>query len=313
VLRLKACATTPISPQVRLGVMTSQGPAHAGKIPPLHTGWEQNACRHGDPPSRQAVKTRGQAGGEEAGPWESPGTSPQLSILFSASSCWRHGKQACPSARRPAHPELSVTRPCLSPCLRCRHRCVIIVSSSSSSELPRCPEACRAVTSSCGRRDFRWRTSRSGIPYASRVITRGQRWGSWELPGTRGPRWLTNTSAVFRGGGDTSGGGAMSTLRALRAVLCVYAVGIAVALAQLLRRLRGDFRPPGECVGSRRGRGWCAVARGRRIAREKRHTGTAGSSPDSRRMPTLTDVPLVLWHPAVGGANAETKTGTANV
>lgn len=36
----------------------------------------------------------------------------------------------------------------------------------------------------------------------------------------------------------------MSTLRALRAVLCVYAVGIAVALAQLLRRLRGDFRPP---------------------------------------------------------------------
>lgn len=105
----------------------------------------------------------------------------------------------------------------------------------------------------------------------------------------------------------------MSTLRALRAVLCVYAVGIAVALAQLLRRLRGDFRPPGECVGSRRGRGWCALARGRRIAREKRHTGTAGSSPDSRRMPTLTDVPLVLRHPAVGGANAETKTGTANV
>ncbi|XP_028640320.1 dehydrogenase/reductase SDR family member on chromosome X [Grammomys surdaster] len=36
----------------------------------------------------------------------------------------------------------------------------------------------------------------------------------------------------------------MFSLRALAAALRVYAVGIAVALAQLLRRLRGDFQPP---------------------------------------------------------------------
>lgn len=49
----------------------------------------------------------------------------------------------------------------------------------------------------------------------------------------------------------------MSALSALLAALRVYAVGIAVALTQLLRRLRGGFQAPGECVrfvrGSRRG------------------------------------------------------------
>lgn len=53
-------------------------------------------------------------------------------------------------------------------------------------------------------------------------------------------------------------------LRALRAALRVYVVGVAVMLAQLLRRLRGDFRPPGERRGVARGHaGSRGVTRGR--------------------------------------------------
>lgn len=44
-------------------------------------------------------------------------------------------------------------------------------------------------------------------------------------------------------------------------------------------------------------------ARGRG-AREKRHTGSAGSGPAFRRMSAVTDVTRVLGHPAVGGAGA---------
>lgn len=42
-------------------------------------------------------------------------------------------------------------------------------------------------------------------------------------------------------------------LAALWAALRVYAVGVAVTMVQLLRRLRGGFRPPGK-PGSQRGR-----------------------------------------------------------
>lgn len=55
----------------------------------------------------------------------------------------------------------------------------------------------------------------------------------------------------------------MFALRALRAALRVYAVGVAVMLSQLLRRLRGGFRPPGESHGAGAGSAW-----GRRGRRE---------------------------------------------
>ncbi|MEJ1288907.1 hypothetical protein NN561_019943 [Cricetulus griseus] len=42
----------------------------------------------------------------------------------------------------------------------------------------------------------------------------------------------------------------MSLLGALRATLLAYAVGAAVLFRQLLRRLRGGFRPPGKASGS---------------------------------------------------------------
>lgn len=57
-------------------------------------------------------------------------------------------------------------------------------------------------------------------------------------------------------GGAGSRGVAMSALRALRAALRVYAVGIWVMFTQLLRRLRGGFRPPGESRGVGAGSAW---------------------------------------------------------
>lgn len=47
-----------------------------------------------------------------------------------------------------------------------------------------------------------------------------------------------------------------------------------------------------------------------RGAREKRHTGSAGSGPAFRRMSAVTDVTRVLGHPAVGGAGTQGTPGT---
>lgn len=66
-------------------------------------------------------------------------------------------------------------------------------------------------------------------------------------PGEPGPA-VSDGHRDGGGGRVTSGDVAMSALSALRAALRVYAVGIAVELAQLMRRLRGGFRAPGECV-----------------------------------------------------------------
>lgn len=54
-------------------------------------------------------------------------------------------------------------------------------------------------------------------------------------------------------GSGVGGCGRSAMLAALWAALRVYAVGVAVTMVQLLRRLRGGFRPPGK-PGSQRGR-----------------------------------------------------------
>lgn len=74
-------------------------------------------------------------------------------------------------------------------------------------------------------------------------------------------------------------------LRALRAALRVYVVGVAVMLAQLLRRLRGDFRPPGErrgvTPGSRRGHAGVAGVAGKPWPRRNRKRGVRGRGGNS--------------------------------
>ncbi|XP_051030868.1 dehydrogenase/reductase SDR family member on chromosome X homolog [Phodopus roborovskii] len=63
--------------------------------------------------------------------------------------------------------------------------------------------------------------------------------------GTPVPRYVGNLGLTAEHRGRVGGvASATSVLQALRAVLLVYAVGASVILRQLLRRLRGGFRPP---------------------------------------------------------------------
>lgn len=104
-------------------------------------------------------------------------------------------------------------------------------------------------------------------------------------------------------GSGVGGCGRSAMLAALWAALRVYAVGVAVTMVQLLRRLRGGFRPPGKPGRNGVGEG-PGVAGSQPGGRGKRRKHTGPGSRRNRKW-LVWDRPGVsggLWaHGCIGG------------